>query len=154
MFGRLDDGGRDTIDVSLDKLAQIVLLARAYDAQTSESDPDEGSNPSDDHLVSVLEAQADNPIAQELREAIEGLSDDEQAVLVALTWIGRGDFECEEFEKAVTTALERRQGSTVDYLVGIPLLGDLIEQGAASCGIGLADEEAEELYHPDGAIPD
>jgi hypothetical protein len=149
MFGRLDGEARDTIEVSLGKLAQIVLLARAFDAQTSESDPDEASNASDDRLVSVLEAQADNPIGQELREAIEGLSDDEQAVLVALTWIGRGDFDCQELDKAITTAIERRQGSTVDYLVGIPLLGDLLEQGAASCGIDLADEEAEELYHLD-----
>jgi hypothetical protein len=149
MFGRLDGEGRDTIDISLDKLAQIVLLARAYDAQTPESDPDEASNASDDGLVSVLEAQVDNPIGQELREAIESLSDDEQAVLVALTWIGRGDFECEELDKAITLAFERRQGSTIDYLLGVPLLGDLIEQGAAACGIGLSDEEAEELYHPD-----
>ena len=108
MFGRPDGEGRDTIDVSLNKLAQIVLLARAFDAQTSESDPDEASNASDDRLVSVLEAQADNPIGQELREAIESLSDDEQAVLVALTWVGRGDFECDELEKAVTTVRPQR----------------------------------------------
>ena len=152
MFGRLDGAGRETLEVSLDKLAQIVLMARAYDAQTAETDPDEASNASDDRLVSVLEAQADNPAEQQLREAIESLSDDEQAVLVALTWIGRGDFGCDELDGAITTAFERRQGSTVDYLVGIPLLGDLIEQGAASCGIDLADEEAEEMYHPDGAV--
>jgi hypothetical protein len=154
MFGRLDGKARDTIDVSLDKLAQIVLLARAYDAQTPESDPDEASNASDDRVVSILEAQADNPVGQELREAIDSLSDDEQAVLVALTWIGRGDFECDEFDRAITTAFERRQGSTVDYLLGMPLLGDLIEQGAAACGADLSDEEAEELYHPDGASSD
>src|SRR5574342_444411 len=151
MLSRLNSEGRDSIEVSLDKLAQIVLLARAYDAQTSESDPDEASNASDDRLISVLETQADNPIGQELREAIESLSDDEQAVLVALTWIGRGDFEGDEFDKAISTALERRQGSTVDYLVGVPLLGDLVELGAAACGIDLANEEAEEMYHPDGA---
>lgn len=154
MLGRQDGEARDTIEVSRNRLAQIVLLARAFDAQTSEPDPDEASNASDDRLISVLEARTDSPIGQELREAIESLSDDEQAVLVALTWIGRGDFECDELEKAVTTAFERRQGSTVDYLVGIPLLGDLIEVGAAACGIDLADEEARELYHPDGDIPD
>jgi len=154
MFSRLNGEARETLEVSLDKLAQIVLLARAYDAQVSESDPDEASNASDDRLVSVLESQADNPIEQELREAIEGLSDDEQAALVALTWIGRGDFACEELDRAITTAFERRQNSTVDYLVGIPLLGDLIDQGAASCGIPLSAEEASELYHPGGDARD
>lgn len=154
MFGRLNGEARDTLDVSLDKLAQIALLARAYDAQVWESDPDDASNGSDDGQVSVLEAQADNPIEQELREAIDSLSDDEQAVLVALTWIGRGDYSGEELDSAVTAAMDRRQASTVDYLLGVPMLGDFIEQGAASCGIPLSAEESRELYHPDGDARD
>jgi hypothetical protein len=149
MVDRPDTEAPDTLGVSLDTLAQIVLLARAYDAQTEESDPDEASNAADDRIVSVLETQADNPIGQELREAIESLSDDEQAILVALTWIGRGDFGSDELETAINTALERREGSTVEYLLGVPLLGDLIEQGAATCGINLSSEEAEDLYPPD-----
>lgn len=145
MFGRRDGEAKQSIEIALDRLAQLVLLARAYDAQTSESDPDEASNPADDRAVSVLESQADNPTLEELREAIDSLSDDEQAVLVALTWIGRGDFEGDDLESAITAAFERRQGSTVDYLTGLPLLGDLIEQGAASCGINLAEQEARLL---------
>lgn len=154
MVIKLNSKGRDSVEVSLDRLAQIVLLARAYDAQTPEADPGESSNSTDDRGVCVLEAQPDNPIGQELRESIECLSDDEQAALVALAWIGRGDFACEDFDGAVTTACERRQGSTADYLMGIPLLGDLVEQGAAACGIDLAGEEAAELYHPDGVARD
>jgi len=154
MFGRLNGEARESIDVSLDKLAQIVLLARAFDAQTSESDPDEASNAADDRGVSVLEFQADNPIAQELREAIDSLSDDEQAVLVALVWIGRGDFEANEFDQALSMAFERRLGPTADYLLGFPVLGDLLEQGAAACGASLSAEEAGELYHPDGSAQD
>jgi hypothetical protein len=151
MFGRLNGEAREKIDVSLDKLAQIVLLARAFDAQVSESDPDEASNAIDDRGVSVLEAQQDNPIEQELRQTIDDLSDDEQAVLVALTWIGRGDFDPSEFDRALTTAFERKLGPTSDYLLGFPLLGDLLEQGAAACGANLAVEETQRLYHVDGS---
>ncbi len=151
MFGRRNGEARETIDIALDRLAEIALLARSFDAQTSESDPDEASNASDDRSVSVLEAQADNPVAAELREAIDSLSDDEQAALVALVWIGRGDFEPEEFDQALRLAVERRTGPTADYLLGVPLLGDFLEQGAAACGASLTEEETGELYHPDGS---
>ncbi len=33
---------------------------------------------------------ADYSVAQEIKDTIEALNDDEQAELVALTWIGRG----------------------------------------------------------------
>lgn len=151
MFGRLNGEARETIDVPLDKLAQIVLLARAFDAQVSQSGPDEASNAADDGGVSVLESKPDNPIEPELRQTIDDLSEDEQAVLVALAWIGRGDFEASEFDRALTLAFERRLGSTSDYLLGLPLLGDLLEQGAAACGAGLSTEETKRLYHVDGS---
>jgi len=83
--------------------------------------PEEASNAADDRGVSVLEFQADNSIAQELREAIASLSDDEQAVLVALVWIGRGDFQANEFDQALSMAFERRLGPTADYLLGLPI---------------------------------
>lgn len=148
MFGRLNGAGRDTLDVSLDKLAQIVVLARAYDGQMPESDPDDSSGVG---VASGPEGQSEDPAGRELRNAIESLSDDEQAVVVALSWIGRGEFGGEEFDTALTTAFERRQGPTADYLIGIPLLGDLIEQGAAACGVDLSDAEAPMVYRPNGA---
>ena len=122
-------------DISSETVAWIVLKARAYDVQVAESDPEEASDSPDDRAVSVLEDQADNPARLELYEAIESLSDDEQAVLVALVWIGRGDMDAGEWEGAVSLATERRRGPTVDYLMGIPLLGDYLSDGAAAVGI-------------------
>lgn len=55
------------------------------------TDPDPGSNPSDDSMVEVLESYADDPTYQELQEFIDRLTDDEQIGLVTLTWLGRGD---------------------------------------------------------------
>ena len=122
-------------DISSETLAWIVLKARAYDVLVAESDPDEASDAIDDRAVSVLEDQADNPAQLELYQAIEGLSDDEQAVLVALVWIGRGDMDAEEWDDAVSLAGKRRRGPTVDYLMGIPLLGDYLNEGAAALGV-------------------
>ncbi len=81
------------------------------------------------------------PVAQEIKNAIEALNDDEQAELVALTWIGRGDFTSEEWDEVVRTARQRRTNPTADYLLGTPLLGDYLEEGLTQLGLTLEDLE-------------
>lgn len=135
------------IGVSLETLAYLILKARAFDAQADVSDPNESSNPADDRAVPVLEGQSDDPTQAELRAAIEGLPEEEQTTLVALAWMARGDFEAEEWETALTTANERRRGSTAHYLMGMPTLGDFLEEGAAMLGVSLTDEETAVLEH-------
>ncbi len=136
------------IGLSADQLAFIVSKARAFDVQVDPSDPDEGSNGADDRMIDTLESSTDNPVGRELRGAITALGEDGQAALVALTWIGRGDFEPEEWADAVQTARERKDGPTARYLLGIPLLGDLIEEGADKLGVNITHEEAIGMHHP------
>ncbi|MFQ3666136.1 MAG: DUF3775 domain-containing protein [Sphingomonadaceae bacterium] len=102
----------ESLDISTETLAWIILKARAFDAQAGVSDPDESSNSADDRFVSVLEGQSDDPTEAELMELIDSLSDDERASLVALAWIGRGDYDAEEWDEVRAMARERRQGST------------------------------------------
>ena len=68
---------------------------------------------------------------------IAGLNDDERADLIALVYIGRGDMEPEEWGDAVRLAKEREKSSavsTADWLIGIPNLGDLLDEGLAAMG--------------------
>ena len=60
---------------------------------------------------------------------------------VALTWVGRGDFAAEEWDDALTAARDRRTGPTADYLLGVPLLGDLLEEGFTALGYSCEDYE-------------
>lgn len=135
------DDVAETLDVSLQTLAYLIVKARAFDAQAGVSDPDEASNPCDDREVSVLEGQSDDPTADELGAAIGALTEEEQTALVALAWIGRGDFEAEEWEDAKRLAHERHKGPTATYLMGMPMLGDYLEEGAAALGVNLTEEE-------------
>lgn len=140
--------GPDEIGLARDQLAFIVLKARSFDAEIDAVDPDDGSNDSDDRFVEVLQSGRDNPNARELRSAINALDEDGKAALVALTWLGRGDFETAEWPEAVAAARERHNGSTARYLMGIPLLGDLIEDGADKLGLSLTEDEQLAMHHP------
>jgi hypothetical protein len=132
----------ESLDLSSETLAYIVLKARTFDAQTPPADSNEASNAADDRGVAILESIRDDATAAELSAAIVRLSQEQQVSLVALVWIGRGDFEASEWEDVRTLARQRHQTSTVRYLMGMPLLGDYIEEGAAALGLNLTDEES------------
>ncbi|HWA00819.1 MAG TPA: DUF3775 domain-containing protein [Caulobacterales bacterium] len=136
------------LPLSTDQLAFIVLKARAYDAEVEIDDPDEGSNAADDRSIDALEGSPDNPTARELSAAIRSFNEEEQAALVALAWLGRDDFEAEEWNDALAEARARSEGPAWRYLMGMPLLGDLLEDGAAKLGVNLTSDEQIALHHP------
>lgn len=133
----------ESLDLSSDVLAYLVVRARTFDAQTPPADSNEASNAADDRGVAILESTRDDATAAELRAAIARLTDEQQVSLVALVWVGRGDFEPSEWEDARALARQRHHASTARYLMGMPLLGDYIEEGAAALGLNLTDEESE-----------
>jgi hypothetical protein len=138
-------------DFAIDQrtLAYIALKAKAFDALVAPDDTSDASDATDDGFVDALEDETDNPAQRELAAAIAGLDVDAKATLVALTWLGRGDYEAEDWEAALATARERAQGSTTRYLMGIPLLGDYLEEGADKLGISLTADEGAGLIDPD-----
>ncbi len=138
-----------TLALSRDQLAEIVVLARAVDAQVPTETPDDGSNATDDRAVSALESG--NALTHELVAAIRSLNEDAQVDLVALAWIGRGDFDA--LDEARAEARGRRECPTSKYLLGMPLFGDYLEEGAASVGVNVTAEETEIVHNAAGEPP-
>ncbi|MCG7494861.1 DUF3775 domain-containing protein [Thalassobius sp. Cn5-15] len=79
----------------------------------------------------------------ELRAFIDRMTEEEQADMVALMWIGRGSFEPEEWDEARDTAVAEATTPTADYLIGTPHLSDHLENGLEALGLSAADEEDE-----------
>lgn len=137
------EGPSDELTISPEKAFFIIVKAREFDEQVAPTDPDSGSNPSDDSEVDVLEEQADNPVEQELRAALAGLNVDERLDLLALDWLGRGDFT--SFEEARKAAEDLSELHVARYLVGTPKLGDYIEEALSQLGYSLEDFEINRL---------
>ncbi|MDH3585826.1 MAG: DUF3775 domain-containing protein [Gammaproteobacteria bacterium] len=72
---------------------------------------------------------AGDPYYQELTTTIGDLEPDQQMSLVALMWVGRGDYALEEWDEALKFAEENWTDHTADYLVGTPLLADYLAEG-------------------------
>lgn len=117
----------------------ILLKAREFDAKVEGADPDEGSNPSDDRNIDVLDFQPDDAAEEELTGAIESLNEDERLDLIALAWIGRGDFTFEEWREAHRSAREVDPREVATYLRGMPSLSDYLEEALAQLGLEIED---------------
>ena len=133
------------LSTSLEKLGFIVIKAREFDAKVDPVEEDPGSDPADDDEREVLEDFADDPTYEELVDALEGLNEDEITEVIALTWVGRGDYEAADWEEALSDARETRNDRAVSYLVGTPNLADEIEEGLSKLGLSIEDTEREHL---------
>ncbi|GEO15294.1 DUF3775 domain-containing protein [Microvirga aerophila] len=125
------------MDIALDKVCELILRARAIDVKEGVTDPASGSNPTDDGSIDMLASSPDDTTEDEFRDVIAGLNEDERFDLIALVYIGRGDMEPEEWGGAVRLAQEREEAnsiSTADWLLGIPNLADLWDEGLNAMG--------------------
>jgi hypothetical protein len=129
------------LEIAPEKVAHIIIKAREYDVKVGAWDASAEEGEAGEDPESVLQDFASDPTRTELASFISGLNEDEQAHLVALTWIGRGTFEPEELDEAVTTAREERTNATARYLLGIPLLADYLEEGLEKLGYDVEDIE-------------
>ena len=128
------------LTISSDQGAFLIEKARQFDVKDIASDPDSGSNGADDDMIDVLEDNGGDPVQKEIYGFVAALTEDEQIDLVALMRLGRGGGGIEEWDDLRKEAADGRNGHTARYLLGEPLLGDLLAEGLAAFGIDWTDE--------------
>ncbi len=124
----------DELGISTEKVCFIIVKAREFDVKDVVTEPDPGSNATDDGEAAVLEDHSDDPVQQELTAFINALSEDEQIDLVALTWLGRDDYEASDWATVRDEAAREHNRRTASYLLGMPLLADFLEEGLSMLG--------------------
>ena len=134
----IDDTPSSMPDINPEKVCFVVSKARELLSEDEGARPD-ASNPADDDERSVLTDAAYGPVRAELAQFIEDLDVDEATALVALLWIGRGDYDPKDWEEAVAQARERNSTPSVHYLLGEPLLPDYLEDALAAFGHSCRD---------------
>jgi hypothetical protein len=126
------------LDLNPETVQFIIDRAHEYQTQdglmTSDDDvlPDEVV---DDEFVREI----DDPVFLELQSTIDDLEPDQQVSLVALMWIGRGDYSLSEWATALERAGESWNTRAAEYLIRTPLLADYLSEGLAQ----FAEDEEE-----------
>lgn len=138
-----DDDAR--LNISPEHVVYVIERAKEFDVKDAVTEPDPGSNPSDDKMIAVLEDHVEDPVREELEGFIDSLSEDEQIDLVALAWLGRDDFTVEDWQDVRQEAAEAHNDKTGRYLMGMPLLADYLEAGLSALGYSVETIESDTL---------
>jgi hypothetical protein len=132
------------LNIDHDKVSFIIEKAREFEmpevlADDDETVPDQtlrlGSEAVGPSLTQAVErgdlsqSPIDDPAFVEARSQIRSMNIDEQCELVALAWIGRGDYAPDEWSDAVRAANEAHNNRTAEYLFGMPHLPDHLQAG-------------------------
>lgn len=117
------------LNVSSDTVCRLIRLAQEFHAQEEVTFPEDPSNPSGDWAVQMLASHADDATFQEFQFIVNDCDPDQQQEIVALLWLGRGDFSEDEWGAAVEMAGENWNPRTAEYLIAHPLLPDYLAEG-------------------------
>ncbi len=130
-----DEDEAPELGITLETVATIADLLNAL--EDDEADEEALDEDEDE------DAEKEDEINEELvEEMVNELSEPEQAALVALALIGRGDHEAEEWAEAVKAAAARNAKSDpAQYLLGLEGAGYLLGEGLAAFGISLDEIE-------------
>ena len=117
------------LDVNPDTVCRLIELAREFHAQEEVVIPEIKGNPSGDWATQTLAGHLDDMTFQEFRSIVRDLDPEQQQQVVALFWVGRGDFDVEEWDEALEQASDAWNPRTAEYLIVHPLLSKYLTEG-------------------------
>ncbi|MGI9493062.1 MAG: DUF3775 domain-containing protein [Geminicoccaceae bacterium] len=119
------------LTINPDTVCFVIAKAREVNVKVA---PEELADDGDD-MERILEDYTDDATSDELKSFLAAQSDDVLRELLALTWIGRGDYAADEWRSVMGEIADVREKHTVDYLMGTPLLADYLEEGLSQFGL-------------------
>ena len=110
-------------------LCTLIDMAREFQAKEQVVFPEGADGPSDDWAMQVLADHRDDPVLAEFEGIVEDMGERQRAELVALMWLGRGDYALDEWEDAVDQALGDFSIRAAQYVLAHPMVSDHFEEG-------------------------
>ena len=136
---RIDASERPMPEINPAKVCFVIEKSRELLSEDVGMAPDASYATDDGERIALTDA--DGSMRRELAEYVRDLDADETAALLALAWIGRGDYETEDWESAVRAAASRdkRDPPAWRYLLELPLLPDYLEDALSAFGRSCED---------------
>lgn len=128
------------LPIDTETICYLILKIREFHAKEEVVLPDSLLNPAEDWSLQALADHKDDPTYSEVVETVKDLEPDQQVALVALMWIGRGDFSISEWDDAIDAASNTRHKiPTGEYLLSTPYSADFIEEALYQLGFGCSE---------------
>jgi hypothetical protein len=128
--------------ISTEKVCALIEAAREVAGKVASTAGDRTTSGDDSKLATIVDDPGQDFYERDDRrrqmvEFIAGLNVEEQTDLLALIWLGRGDYDIAEWDEALTEAEARIAARDPDYMIGdsaLPqYLGDGLEAFGRTC---------------------
>lgn len=117
------------LDINPETVCFLINKAHEFQNKDDTSDSMPQTQSDDEGVTDALADDDSDPTYIEMKSTIDDLEPDQQVALVALMWLGRGDFEIDEWDTGLRQAAESWNPRTAEYLIATPLLGDYLQEG-------------------------
>lgn len=124
------------LTIPLDRIAAIVATARDCERMGEASEDDELEDREDDERAGGLGATL---ARNRLLKLISALDRAELSEVLALTWMGRGDFEPEALPEAIRQAGRIISVHPAQYLANLPDLAEHLKNALGALGVRLGE---------------
>ncbi len=124
------------LDLNPDIICHIIAKAREFHAKEEVVIPEEQQEDSSEYdWAQVLADHVDDETYQELKTVINNdLEHDQKVELVAVMYLGRGDFDIKEWQDALMAAEDVPGDNIAEYLLSIPMVADYLTDGLYELG--------------------
>lgn len=127
------------LDLNPEIVCNIISHAREFQAKEGVVIPENSQEFSEDDFQQILANHENDLTFSEACEAISQLEPDQQMKLVALMYLGRGDYNIEEWEQCLVEAREGWTTHTAEYLLAKPQVAEYLETGLEMFGLRCED---------------
>ena len=119
------------IDLSTEAVQFVIDKTHEFHERDDVILPEDsqGDDLAPEDVLQLTEGFGGDAFYQELTNMINDLDPDQQVSLVALMWVGRGDFSLAEWDEALAQARDSWTNHTAEYLISTPMLADFLEEG-------------------------
>jgi hypothetical protein len=125
--------------ISVEKVCALIEAARELAGKVPSTAGDRTTTGDDSKLATIDEPEGigedQDARRRETIEFIAGLNVDEQTDLLALIWLGRGDYGIEEWDDALSEAEARIAARDPDYMIGDAALPEYLGDGLEAFGL-------------------
>jgi hypothetical protein len=119
--------------INPDKVCEFIEAGRELAGRVPSTAGDRTTTGDDSPLTFMVQRE-DDPTRQLMAEFVGGLNIEEQEDLLALLYLGRGDFDLDSWDEAVAEARTRIDARDADFMIGDPGLPEYL--GAALDAFG------------------
>ncbi len=122
------------LEINQEIVCNIIKKAREINIADDLVLPEERDDLSDAEWKQILVEYQEDLSYLELKDLIDDLEPDQQEDIIALMYIGRGDFTKDEWKSARQQARTINNPGRADYLISKSMLADYLTEGLAAFG--------------------